>query len=72
MVLKSISRKKALVIVALCSLGLFGVYGLSIMGLSRMATPGAKASVVFGPDAPDSAIFSLSLKISAVVAIEYI
>jgi len=54
--------------VALCSLGLFGVYGLSIMGLSRMATPGAKASVVFGPDAPDSAIFSLSLKISAVVA----
>jgi len=44
------------------------LYGLSVLGLSRMAGPGPKASVIFGPDAPDTALLSLPLKIFATVS----
>ena len=66
--MKSISRKKAVVIAAIVAFALMLVYILSVIGLSRMAGPGPKASVVFGPDAPHTSFPSLPLKIFAILS----
>jgi len=55
-------------IAAIVAFALMLVYILSVFGLSRMASPGPKASVVFGPDAPHTSLLSLPLKIFAILS----